>query len=303
MAIYKSPNELIGNTPLVEFGTLGEHYGVESRLLCKLEGYNPAGSVKDRLAAALLGDAFDSGKLKRGGLIVEPTSGNTGIALSALAPRYGVSAVLVMPETMSVERRKLMNSYGAELVLTPGDEGMSGAVKRAKQIAEERGGYMPNQFENRAGILIHYNTTGPEIWRDTCGNLDAVVAGVGTGGTISGVGQYLKERNSGVKIFAVEPRESPVLSGGKAGPHKIAGIGAGFVPKIFDRSVVDEVVCVSYDEARECVDIAAKKEGILVGISSGAAVSAAVKISKKLGRGKTVVAILADFGERYLSVL
>ena len=303
MAIYKSAGELIGNTPLVEFGGLRVHYGVEGKILCKLEGYNPAGSVKDRLAMALLNDAFDSGKLKRGGLIVEPTSGNTGIALAALTPRYGVKAVLVMPETMSVERRKLMSSYGAEVVLTPGGEGMSGAVKVAKQIANERGAYMPNQFENHAGLLIHYNTTGPEIWRDTCGKVDAVVAGVGTGGTVSGVGQFLKGRNEAVKIFAVEPEESPVLSGGKAGKHKIAGIGAGFVPKIFDRSVVDEILCVSYAEARECVDIAAKKEGILVGISSGAALYAAMKISKRMGKGKTVVAILPDFGDRYLSVL
>lgn len=301
MRIYQSLTELVGNTPLLEL----KNYGgvLPARLLGKLEYFNPAGSVKDRVALSMIEDAEARGELKPGAVIIEPTSGNTGIGLAAIAASRGYRVILTMPETMSVERRNLLAAYGAELVLTPGSEGMSGAIRRAEELGKEiSGAFLPGQFENHANPAAHEATTGPEIWADTEGNVDIFVACVGTGGTLSGTGRYLKAKNPNVRVIAVEPAGSPVLSGGTAGPHAIQGIGAGFVPNTLDRSVYDEVVTVRDEDALRTGKEIARSEGILVGISSGAAAFAAKEIaSRPENAGKTVVVLLPDTGERYLS--
>ncbi len=301
--IYTAADQLIGRTPLLELKNLERALGLECRVLAKLEYFNPAGSVKDRVARAMLDDAEKSGKLKPGGVIIEPTSGNTGIGLCAVAAARGYKVVIVMPETMSVERRQLMAAYGAELVLTEGAKGMKGAIAKAQELADQTpGSFIPGQFVNPANPAAHYATTGPEIWADTDGQVDYFVAGVGTGGTVTGVGKYLKEQKPAVKVVAVEPADSPVLSEGKAGPHKIQGIGAGFVPDILDTDIYDEVVTVTTENAFDLGRLIGKKEGVLVGISSGAALWAAVEVAKRLeAKGKTIVALLPDGGDRYLS--
>ena len=301
--IYQGAVELIGNTPLVEVINLEKEQELKARVLVKLEYLNPAGSVKDRIAKAMLEDAEKSGKLHEGSVIIEPTSGNTGIGLAAIAASKGYRVILTMPETMSVERRNILKAYGAEIVLTQGVKGMKGAIERAKELAEEiPGGFIPGQFENPANPARHAKTTAQEIWRDTDGKVDIFVAGVGTGGTVSGVGKGLKAHNPDVKIVAVEPTDSAVLSGGKPGPHKIQGIGAGFIPKTYDSSVVDEIIQVEGDDAIRTSRELAQKEGLLVGISSGAAVYAAVQLARlPENEGKTIVALLPDTGERYLS--
>ncbi len=292
--------ETIGRTPLVEISPRLNALG--ARVLVKLESFNPGGSAKDRIALAMLAAAEDEGLLKPGATVVEPTSGNTGVGLALACAVKGYKLVLTMPETMSVERRRLAAAYGAEVVLTPGAEGMAGAVKKARLLAAERGGFIPQQFENPANAAAHAATTGPEIWDATDGAVDIFVAGVGTGGTVTGVGRALKARKPSVRIVAVEPDASPVLSGGKAGPHKIQGIGAGFVPKVYDASIVDEVVSVSAEDAGRTARAAAATEGLLVGISSGAALFAALELAKRQENvGKTIVALLPDTGERYLS--
>ena len=291
----------IGNTPHVRINRL---FGPGHEVWIKAEQANPGGSVKDRIALAMIEDAEKSGKLKPGGTIVEGTSGNTGIALAMVGAAKGYKVVLAMPETMSLERRALLRAYGAELVLTPGPLGMKGAVAKAEEIAEERGGVLARQFANPANLAVHRRTTAEEIWADTDGKVDIVVAGVGTGGTVSGVGQVLKEHNPEVKVIAVEPAESPILSGGEPGPHKIQGLGANFVPEILDRSVIDEVITRNIDQSLDFARAAATQEGLLVGISSGAALSAAVEIANRPeNAGKTIVAVLPDFGERYLSTI
>lgn len=302
MRIYDSMPELIGNTPLVAFDRFAKHSG--ARVLAKLEKANPAGSAKDRVAWNMILAAEKSGALKAGGTIIEPTSGNTGIGLSAIGAARGYRVIIVMPDSMSVERRNLMKAYGAELILTPGAKGMSGAIKRAEELQKETpGSIIAGQFDNPANPEAHYRTTGPEIWRDTDGTVDIFVAGVGTGGTISGVGKYLKEQNKNVKIVAVEPAASPVLRGGKPGPHAIQGIGANFVPGNYDSAVVDEVMDVTNEDALNAAKEITKTEGLLVGISSGAAAWAARMIANRPeNRGKTIVALLPDTGERYLSV-
>ena len=301
--IYTSADQLIGKTPLLELVHIEKEEGLEARVLAKLEYFSPAGSVKDRIAKAMLDDAEARGLLKPGSVIIEPTSGNTGIGLAAVAAARGYRIIIVMPETMSVERRQLMKAYGAELVLTEGARGMKGAIAKAGELAKEiPGGFIPGQFVNPANPAAHRASTGPEIWEDTEGKVDVFVAGVGTGGTVTGVGAYLKERNPAVKVVAVEPAASPVLSKGTAGSHKIQGIGAGFVPEVLDTSVYDEVIAVENEDAFAAGKLVGRKEGVLVGISSGAAVWAAVQLAKRPeNRSKTIVALLPDTGDRYLS--
>ena len=301
MTVYSNVTELIGRTPLVKLNRIA---GDNATVVAKLEFYNPANSVKDRIGAAIIEAAEASGDLKPGGTIVEGTSGNTGIALAMVGAAKGYTVVLAMPETMSLERRARLRAYGAELVLTPGPLGMKGAVAKAEEIAEERGGILARQFANPANLAVHRRTTAEEIWADTDGKVDIVVAGVGTGGTVSGVGQVLKERKPEVKVIAVEPAESPILSGGQPGPHKIQGLGANFVPEILDRDAIDEVITRNIDQSLEFARAAATQEGLLVGISSGAALSAAVEVANRPeNAGKTIVAVLPDFGERYLSTV
>jgi len=301
--IYESVLELIGNTPLVEVKKLEAAYGLEARLLVKPEYFNPAGSVKDRIAAAMIADAEEKGLLKEGATIIEPTSGNTGIGLAAIAAVKGYRIILTMPETMSVERRNILKAYGAEIVLTDGTKGMKGAIAKAEELAEQiPGSFIPAQFDNPANPGIHRETTGPEIWNDTDGKVDFFVAGVGTGGTVTGVGEYLKSKNPEVKVVAVEPKASPVLSEGKAGPHKIQGIGAGFVPTVLNTSVYDEVIAVDNEDAFETSRQLTAAEGILTGISSGASLWAAIQVAKRPeNKGKTIVALLPDSGDRYYS--
>ena len=301
--IYKGTLGLIGNTPLVEAVNIEKDLGLEARLLVKLEYFNPAGSVKDRIAKAMIEDAEEKGILKEGSVIIEPTSGNTGIGLAAIAAAKGYRAILTMPETMSVERRNILKAYGAEIVLTEGSKGMKGAIEKAEELAKEiPGGFIPGQFVNPANPAVHRATTGPEIWNDTDGKVDIFIAGVGTGGTLTGTGAYLKEKKPGVKIVALEPADSPVLSEGKAGAHRIQGIGAGFVPDVLDTAVYDEIFKADGDDAFKAAKYLAKKEGISVGISSGAALHAAIEYAKKPeNKGKTIVALLPDSGDRYYS--
>ncbi len=303
MHVYETITDLIGRTPLLHLRHLEESERLEAAVYAKLEYFNPAGSVKDRIAKAMLDDAEAKGALKPGAVLIEPTSGNTGIGLAAVAAARGYRVILTMPETMSVERRNLLKAYGAELVLTDGSKGMSGAIAKAEELAAATpGSFIPSQFTNPANPAAHRATTGPEIWEDTDGKVDIFVAGVGTGGTVSGVGQYLKSRKPGVKVVAVEPAASPVLSQGKAGPHKIQGIGAGFVPKTLDTSVYDEIIPVDHEDAFAVGRFLARREGLLVGISSGAAAWAAAEIAKRSeNAGKCVVVLLPDTGERYLS--
>ena len=301
--IYESITELIGGTPLLHAKKFGAKHGVEATILAKLEYFNPAGSVKDRIAQAMVEEAEKNGDLKPGSVIIEPTSGNTGIGLASVAAAHGYRAILTMPETMSVERRKLLKAYGAEIVLTDGVKGMKGAIEKAEELAKETpNSYIPSQFTNWANPAVHKRTTGPEIWEATDGKVDYFLAGVGTGGTLTGVGAYLKSQNPNVKVIAVEPENSPVLSAGKAGPHKIQGIGAGFVPETLDTSVYDEIITVSNDDAFRYSRQFARAEGILVGISSGAALAAATCIARRPeAKGKMIVALLPDTGDRYLS--
>lgn len=301
--IYKSAADLIGNTPLVEVGHIEEKFGLKARVLVKLEYFNAAGSVKDRVAKAMIEDAEEKGILKPGATIIEPTSGNTGIGLAAIATAKGYRTIIVLPETMSVERRNIIKAYGAEIVLTPGYKGMTGAIAKAEELKNEiEGSMIAGQFVNPANPDAHRRTTGPEIWNDTDGEVDAFVAGVGTGGTITGVGEYLKSKNDKIEIIAVEPATSPVLSQGKPGPHKIQGIGAGFVPEILNTKIYDSVVPVDNDDAFEYARLISHTEGILVGISAGAALYAAIEWAKKPeNEGKTIVALLPDSGDRYYS--
>lgn len=301
MTVYSDVTAVIGRTPLVKVNRVA---GEGATVLAKLEFYNPANSVKDRIGAAIIAAAEASGELRPGGTIVEGTSGNTGIALAMVGAAKSYNVVLAMPETMSLERRALLRAYGAELVLTPGPLGMKGAVAKAEEIAAERGGVLARQFANQANVEIHRRTTAEEVWADTDGGVDIFISGVGTGGTVSGVGQVLKERKPEVRIIAVEPAESPILSGGDPGPHKIQGLGANFVPEILDRGVIDEVITRSIDQALEAARAAATQEGLLVGISSGAALSAAIEVANRPeNAGKTIVVVLPDFGERYLSTV
>ena len=292
--IYNGALELVGNTPLVEVKNIEEELGLEARILVKLEYFNPAGSVKDRIAKAMIEDAEEKGLLKEGSVIIEPTSGNTGIGLASIAAVKGYRIILTMPETMSVERRNILKAYGAEIVLTEGAKGMKGAIEKADELAKEiPGSYIPGQFVNPANPEVHRKTTGPEIWKDTDGEVDLFIAGVGTGGTLTGVGEYLKSQNPDVKIVALEPASSPVLSTGKGGPHKIQGIGAGFVPDVLNTTVYDEIFTVENDDAFATGKLLAKKEGILVGISSGAALYGAIELAKRPeNKGKTIVALL-----------
>ena len=301
--IYTSADQLIGRTPLLELTHIEKQENLEAKLLAKLEYFNPAGSVKDRVAKAMIDDAEAKGLLKEGSVIIEPTSGNTGIGLASVAAARGYRIIIVMPETMSVERRQLMKAYGAELVLSDGAKGMKGAIAKAEELAAATpGAFIPGQFVNPANPAAHKATTGPEIWEDTDGKVDIFVAGVGTGGTITGVGDYLKEQNPNVKVVAVEPASSPVLSKGTAGPHKIQGIGAGFVPDVLDTKVYDEVIAVENDDAFATGKLVGKAEGVLVGISSGAAVWAGIQLAKRPeNKGKNIVVLLPDTGDRYLS--
>ena len=301
--IYKGTLGLIGNTPLVEVENIEKELNLPATLLAKLEYLNPAGSVKDRIAKAMIEDAEEKGILKKGSVIIEPTSGNTGIGLAAIAAVKGYRIILTMPETMSIERRNILKAYGAEIVLTEGARGMKGAIEKADELAKEiPGSYIPGQFVNPANPEVHRKTTGPEIWKDTDGEVDLFIAGVGTGGTLTGVGEYLKSQNPDVKIVALEPASSPVLSTGKGGPHKIQGIGAGFVPDVLNTTVYDEIFTVENDDAFATGKLLAKKEGILVGISSGAALYGAIELAKRPeNKGKTIVALLPDTGDRYYS--
>ena len=301
--IYTSVEELSGKTPLLALDNLGTALGLKARLLAKRERFNPGGSAKDRIAVTMINEAERSGALQSGGMVIEATSGNTGVGLALVAARRGYRAVIVMPDSMSAERQMLMKAFGAELVLTPGALGMAGAVEKAEQLhSENPGSIIAGQFENKANALAHYRTTGPEIWEDCGGNIDIFVAGVGTGGTITGTGRYLKEQNSDIQIVAVEPASSPLLSGGKAGSHGLQGIGANFIPRVLDRSVYDLVMPVEDSAAFEAARLLAAKEGLLCGISSGAALSAAIKLAQKEeNAGKTIVCLLPDTGERYLS--
>ena len=301
--IYTSVQQLIGHTPLMELTAIEKSENLKARLLAKLEGMNPAGSAKDRVGLAMILDAEKRGILQPGGTIIEPTSGNTGIGLAAVAATRGYRAIIVMPDSMSRERQLLMGAFGAELVLTPGAEGMSGSIRKAEELAKEiPGSFIPDQFNNPANAKAHYETTGPEIWEDTDGEVDIFVAGVGTGGTVTGTGRFLKEQKPGVKVVAVEPADSPLLSGGKAGPHGLQGIGANFVPGVLDTSVYDEIIPVTTEEAYHWGRTMGRKEGILVGISAGAALHAAVTVAKRPeNEGKTVVVLLPDTGDRYLS--
>lgn len=301
--VYTSAEQLIGNTPLLELTHMEKDQGLGARVLAKLEYLNPAGSAKDRIAKGMLDEAERTGRLRPGSVIIEPTSGNTGIGLASVAAARGYRVIIVMPDTMSMERRLLMTAYGAELVLTEGAKGMRGAIDKAEELAKELpGSFIPGQFVNPANPAAHYAATGPEIWADTDGQVDVFVAGVGTGGTVTGVGKYLKEQDPAVKVVAVEPKDSPVLSGGKPGPHGLQGIGAGFVPDVLDTAVYDEVFPVTTEEAYEAGRLMGRREGVLVGISSGAALHAAIELAKRPeNKGKTIVALLPDTGERYLS--
>ena len=301
MNVYKSVSELIGKTPLLELTNIEKELGLKSKILAKLEYFNPAGSVKDRVALKMIEDAEENGTLKKGSVIIEPTSGNTGIGLASVAASKGYKLIITMPETMSVERRKLIAAYGAELVLTDGSKGMNGAIEKAEELAREiPDSIVAGQFVNPSNPKAHFETTGPEIWEDTDGTIDFFVAGVGTGGTITGTGEYLKSKNSNIKIIGIEPSDSPVLSGGKAGAHPLQGIGAGFVPDVLNTDVIDEFVTVTGDEAFSASRMLAKNEGVLVGISSGAALHIAIEKAKK-EEGKTIVVLLPDLGDRYLS--
>lgn len=303
MTVYKAISDLIGNTPLVELTHIEEKESLDSRVVAKVEFFNPAGSVKDRIAKKMIEDAEKAGKIKPGATLIEPTSGNTGIGIASVAAAKGYKAIMTMPETMSVERRNLLKAYGAKVVLTDGKTGMKGAIAKAKELAATiPNSFIPSQFENPSNPQAHYESTGPEIWKDTEGKVDIFVAGVGTGGTVSGTGKYLKDQNPNVKVVAVEPATSPVLSEGHAGPHGIQGIGAGFVPNTLDTSVYDEVFTVTNEQAYETGRLIAHNEGMLVGISSGAATYAAIQIAKRPeNKGKTIVVLLPDTGERYLS--
>lgn len=303
MAVYKSADQLIGRTPLLELTNIEKKYDLKAKVLAKVEYFNPAGSVKDRVAKAMLDDAEASGKLNKDTVIIEPTSGNTGIGLASVAAARGYKIIIVMPETMSVERRQLMKAYGAELVLTEGAKGMKGAIAKAEELAEEiPNSFIPSQFTNPANPKAHYNTTAPEIYEDTNGEVDIFVAGVGTGGTVTGVGEYLKEKNPDIKVVAVEPESSAVLSTGVAGAHKIQGIGAGFVPEVLNTEIYDEIIAVSNEDAFSAGRLAGRSEGILIGISSGAALSAAIELAERPeNEGKTIVVLFPDTGDRYLS--
>jgi cysteine synthase A len=303
MAIYKGFTDIIGKTPLVEVTNIEKAYDLKAKLVVKLEFRNPAGSVKDRAAYYMIKDAEEKGLLKEGSVIIEPTSGNTGIGLAAIAAAKGYRAILTMPETMSVERRNILKAYGAEIVLTEGSKGMKGAIAKAEELAKEiENSFIPGQFENPANVQAHYETTGPEIWEDSDGAVDIFIAGVGTGGTVTGAGKYLKEKKPSVKVVAVEPASSPVLSEGKAGPHKIQGIGAGFVPKVLDTGIYDEIIPVDNDDAFATSKELTKKEGLLTGISSGAALYAGLKLAQRPeNEGKTIVVLLPDSGDRYYS--
>ena len=303
MNVYTSVDKMIGGTPLLELHNLEKELGLKAKVLAKLEYLNPAGSAKDRIARAMIDEAEREGKLVPGSVIIEPTSGNTGIGLASVAAARGYRVIIVMPETMSMERRMLMKAFGAELVLTPGSKGMTGSIEKAEELAASMpGSFIPGQFVNPVNAKAHYDTTGPEIWNDTDGTVDVFVAGVGTGGTITGVGRYLKEQRADVKIIAVEPATSAVLSGGKPGPHGLQGIGAGFIPAVLDTSVYDEVIPVENEQAYQAARLIGKNEGVLVGISSGAALYAALELAKRDEyTGKTIVALLPDTGDRYLS--
>ena len=301
--IYKNVTELIGRTPLVEVEKIEKRFKLQARLLVKLDGYNPAGSAKDRIAYQMIQDAEEAGRLKEGSVIIEPTSGNTGIGLAAIGTSKGYRVILIMPETMSVERRNLLKAYGAEIVLTDGALGMKGAIAKAEELAEEiEDSFIAGQFINPSNPKVHRLTTGPEIWEDTDGDVDIFIAGVGTGGTVTGVGEYLKSKKEDVQVIAIEPATSPMLSRGQAGPHKIQGIGAGFVPEVLNTDIYDEIIPVENEDAFDYGKVIALEEGILVGISSGAALYAAIQVAKrKENKGKTIVAFLPDNGDRYLS--
>ena len=301
--IYKTADELIGKTPLLELSHIEEEYKLEANIIAKVEYFNPAGSVKDRIAKKMIDEAIKEGKINKDTVLIEPTSGNTGIGLASVAAAKGLKLIVTMPETMSVERRNIIKAYGAEIVLTEGAKGMKGAIEKANELAKEySNSFIPGQFDNPNNPKVHFETTGPEIYEDTDGKVDIFVAGVGTGGTITGVGAYLKSKNKDIKVVAVEPESSPVLSEGKSGPHKIQGIGAGFVPKVLDTSIYDEIIRVSNEDAFATGKLIGKKEGILVGISSGAAVFAAIELAKKEeNKGKNIVVLLPDTGDRYLS--
>lgn len=301
--VYQSVTDLIGRTPLLEVKNIEKKFGLEAKLLVKLEGFNPAGSAKDRIAFQMIKDAEEAGKLKEGSVIIEPTSGNTGIGLASIGASRGYRVILTMPETMSVERRNLLKAYGAEIVLTDGAQGMKGAIEKAKELAEEtEGAFLAGQFVNPSNSKVHRLTTGPEIWEDTDGEVDIFIAGVGTGGTVTGVGEYLKSKKEDVEVIAIEPSSSPVLSKGEAGPHKIQGIGAGFVPDVLNTEIYDEIITVENEDAFDYGKLVAVEEGILVGISSGAALWAGIEVAKRPeNKGKTIVVFLPDNGDRYLS--